>query len=262
MKKYLILLLAAVLLLAAGCELRNRQPSANFIPATHAPETTHGAGESKATEAETEPSVERTLTRHSVRTVVSETGSYTDHFGTQQSYEFTLPFVDFPSEDVAACNDEIESVYNKAIKEQKKLIEAQEPLDVYYVTYSCYYTGEMVSLNLYMVHTDGTMDRSVYCFRDDGTMATNAEILAASWVDETEFMSRVYDYLQQKYVELNEADSHNVTYSKYYDMTVQQADDLEGLSIYADEDYNIHVLANMYTADGGVSQIEFKVDMK
>ncbi len=262
MKKLIILLLAAALLVTAGCNLRNRQPSSDFIPVTHAPETTHGAGETKATEETAEPTVERQLTRHSVRTIVSESGSYADIYGRQWDYEYHLPFVDFPSVEASECNSELENIYNKEIRAQMKLVNAGEPLEVVTVDYACYYTGEMVSLNVAMLRSDNTYQRSVYCFRSDGTMATNAEILEATYVEQTEFLSRVYDYLQKKYVELNENDSHNVTYSKYYDLTVQQADDLEGLSIYADEDYNVHVLANMYTADGGVSQIEFKVNMR
>lgn len=261
MKKYMLLLLAAALLVTAGCSLRNRQPSSNFIPATHAPETTHAAGP-KVTEESTEPTVERQLTRHSVRTVVSETGSYTDHYGRQWDYQFYLPFVDFPSLEASDCNAELERIYNKEIKEQLKLVDAGEPLQVVTVDYACYYVGEMVSLNVAMLRSDNTFQRSVYCFRSDGTMATNAEILEATYVDQTELLSAVYDYLQSKYVEVNAGSTHVVTYSKYYDMTVRQADDLEALSIYADEDYNIHVLANMYAADGGVTQIEFRVKLK
>lgn len=262
MKKMMIFLLALLMLAAMGCNLRNRQPSENFIPATHAPETTHEAGATNATEETVESTAERQLTRHSVRTVVSETGSYTDIYGRQWSYEFHLPFVDYPSIEASDCNAELERIYNKEIKEQLKLVDALEPMSVPYIDYECYYTGELVSMNVLMMRSDGSTQRSVYCFRSDGTMATNAEILKAVWVEETDFLAKVYDILVTKYVELNANDSHNVTYSKYYDLTVQQADDLEALSIYADEEDNLHVLAKMYDANGGVTEIEFRVKMK
>lgn len=262
MKKLMILLLAVALLVTAGCNLRNRRPSSEFVPATHAAETQHASDATDATEDTTPPSSERQLTRHSVRTVVSESGTYTDIYGRNWSYEYRLPFVDFPTSEVSDCNDEIEKTYNKVIKEQLKLVEAQEPLEATMIDYACYYTGELVTLHVAIQRSDGTVQRSVYCFRSDGTMATNAEILSAVWVDEADFLEKVYDRLLKEYEELNKNDTYNVTYSKYYDKTVQQADDLEALSIYADEEDNLYVLAKMYTADGAESEIEFRVNMK
>lgn len=262
MKKLITILLAALLLLTAGCDLRNRRPSKDFIVEYRTTDVTVPSGVTPdVTEETAAPSSERLLTRHSIRTVLSENGSYTDLYGRQLSYEFTLPYVDYPSIEASRCNAEIESIYNKAIKAQKELIEAQELLSTYYISYNCYYTGELVSLNVIMANADASVKRSVYCFRSDGTFATNAELLDAVWADQVEFLSKVYEYLETQYVALNTGETQNVTYSKYYDKTVQQADDLEALCIYADEEDNLHVLANMYTADGGVSEIEFPIYM-
>lgn len=263
MKKLIPVLLAVLLLAATGCDLRNRQPSSDFIPATHATDTTYESGTPRPTEEKTEPpTAERQLTRHSIRTVVSENGSYTDVYGRSWDYDYLLPFVDYPSIEASRCNDEIEKDYNKVIKEQLKLVDTQEPLTAMKIDYACYYTGELVTLHVAMQLADGTIQHSVYCFRSDGTFSTNAEILEAVWVDEADFLSAVYDYLVTEYVKLNADKKNEVTYSQYYDKTVQQADDLESLSIYADEEDNMHVLADMYAADGGVTQIEFEVKIR
>lgn len=258
MKKQIFIYIILAVLLFSGCELRNRMSSSNFIPETHAPRPTE-TEQAAATEAETQDNSTKELTRHSVRTVAYETATYTDIYGKEWTYEFRLPFVDYPSLEASDTNIEIDRIYRRSIDEQIKLAELEQPVTAPLIDYECYYTGTLITLNVWMEQTSGVVERSVYCFRSDGTMATPTEILEAVWIDTEEFAQKLYEELEERYIEENADSVDYVTYNMYLEKTLMQTEDIDQLTLYANAEDKVTVFALLYDAHGGLTQIELNV---
>lgn len=256
MKKRILIFPLLLILLLSGCDLRNRRPSSDFIPATNAPRTTSS---DNATEpVETEPEVKE-LTRHSVRTVVSETASYTDIYGREWTYEYRIPFVDFPTTEASTCNIEIDSLYRRAISAQLTLAETGQPLTVPKIDYECYYTGELITLNVWKELTSGEIERSVYCFRSTGTMATSSEILEAVWIDPDEFLLKLQELVEARYVKDNAGNEEQVGYPRYLEKSLELVENVDKVTLYADVEDHVFALVKMYDAFGSMTQVEFEV---
>lgn len=249
----------AVALLLSGCYLRNRRPSSEFVPATNAPRTT-----STVEAAETEPhsatNAVRELTRHSIRTIVSENASFMDIYGKDWSYEFRLPFVDFPTTEASDSNIEIDRIFRQAIDEQLKKANLGQPLTVPKIDYECYYTGTLITLNVWKEKTNSEIERAVYCFRSDGTLATTTEILEATWNDPDEFLEKVRAQLKERYIAENAEDIDYVTYNTYLEKTLKGIDRVDDISVYADFDDRITAQVLIYTARGVASHIELPIN--
>lgn len=259
MKKRGILIAALLVLLLTGCDLRNRQPSRDFIPSTHATKASAQTEQKPEPEPTQDKQSAKEFSRHSVRTVLSEIMTFTDIYGKDWTYEFRLPFVDFPSTEASDSNIEIDAVYRRAVDAQIKLSELGQPLTVLKIDYECYYTGALVTLNVWMEKTNGTQERSVYCFRPNGTKASNAEILESVWMDEEEFLTTLREKLEERYKRDNAAQQDSVTYETYLTKTLDASDAVEKLTLYADEEDKIIVRAPLYDALGGVTQIELRI---
>lgn len=257
MKKRLIILAVILVLLLSGCDLRNRRPSSDFIPATNAPRPTSPKQETEATEPEQEI---KELTRHSVRTVLSESETYVDIYGNEWTYSFRLPFVDFPTREASQCNNEIDRLFRREISGQKTLAETGQPLTIPTIEYACYYTGTLITVNVWKEETTGDITRSVYCFRPSGTMATSGEILDAVWMDPDEFMIKLQELVEKRYKKDNKGSEDEVTYERYYERTMEMIEDVEDVTLYADEEDKVYALVKIYDAFGGLSQIELKVE--
>ena len=257
--KRIILVLAAALLLLSGCDLRNRRPSADFIPKDPVPVTTAATEAPSETEFLPVETKAKELTRHTVRTIATDQNTYTDIYGTQWSYETRIPFVDYPTTPVSDSNAEIDRIFARANKQQQDCVMSQQPLTVLKIDYECYYTGELVTLNVWMDKADGTTERSVYCFRSNGTMASTTEILKAVWIDPDDFMEKLRELAEQEYIEANVANTDSVTYDKYLTKTVELLGDVDSVSVYADAEDRVTALVTIYDAFGGSTTAEIPV---
>lgn len=258
MKKILPVFLLLVILLTAGCDLRNRRPSSDFIPPTHEtdPRPTVSPTEASITPIETS---ERKLTRHSVHSVSNTHDIYTDIYGKEWSYEFKLPFVDYPTMDASNCNREIENHFLRIIKEQQKLASELQPLSYSKIDYLCYTTGDLITVNVWAESTEGETDRAVYCFRDDGSFATPTEILDALWIDEDAFYEALVEKLTATYEAHNIGMEEEAGYQTNLDNTLKQAEDLNNLQMYASEDDRLYVLVNVYDTHRVATNMELEI---
>lgn len=258
MKKRIFAALLILVLLLCGCDLRNRRPSSDFVPATHEtdPRPTYISTEATVSQLDI---MEKTFTRHCVHSVSNTHGEYVDIYGKTWTYEFKLPFVDFATGEASACNREIEKRFLTIIKDQQKLEAALEPLTVTSVDFLCYTTGGLVTVNVWAENVDGTTDRSVYCFRNNGTFATPTEIMAALWIDEEEFRTALTERLTKEYIEKNESMLDNSQYTTYLDQTLEQAEDLDSLKLYASEDDRIYVSVKILSPDRSYEDMEFEI---
>lgn len=259
MKKHILLFISILLLLCSGCQMRNRRPSSDYVPSTHAPRTTAQAESTQPTKAVEEPQ-EKELTRHSVRTVVQEEDSFIDIYGKSWTYDYRLPFVDYPTTEVSGCNNEIDKLYRRIIKDQKALADSNQPLSVPTIDYECYYTGDLVTVNVWAEKIDGTVDRSVYCFRADGTMAAGSEILKAVWMDEETFLAKLRELLEARYIRDNAGKEDVVTYDTNLEKTLEPITAADDISLYADSEDRVFALVALYDAHGGKTQIELEVE--
>lgn len=259
MKKHIILSIAILLLLCSGCQMRNRKPSSDFIPSTHAPRSTDFTDDTQPA-APTEESVVKELTRHSVRTIVQDDDSFVDIYGKSWTYDFRLPFVDYPTTEASVCNNEIDKIYRRIIREQENLADMNQPLTVPTINYECYYTGALISLNVWAEHIDGTEEHSVYCFRADGTLAAGSEILKAVWMDEEAFLARLRELLEERYTKDNAADADVVTYDTNLEKTLKPITAADDIRIFADSEDKVFALVTLFDARGGNTLIELEVD--
>lgn len=257
--KRIILVLAAALLLLTGCDLRNRRPSSEFIPKNPTPVTTAATEAPTETESAPVETRQKELTRHTVRTISTDQNTYVDIYGTQWSYETHIPFVDYPTKAVSDCNSEIDRIYARANKDQQECAESQQPLTILAIDYECYYTGELVTLNVWMDKSDGTTERSVYCFRSNGTMASTTEILTSVWMDPDAFLAKLRELAAKAYARYNSAEADSVTYDKYLEKTLEEIEEIDLISVYADAEDRITAMITLYDVHGGSEVIELPV---
>lgn len=258
MKKRLIVLAVLLVVLLSGCDLRNRKPSEDFIPASHAIRTA-------APHEETEEPVEtvndvKELTRHSIRTVFTESQTFRDIYGNDWTYDYRLPFVDFPTMEASRCNNEVDRLYRRQISSQKTLAETGQPLTVPKIDYECYYTGALITLNVWEETTEGEVNRTVYCFRSTGTMATATEILEAVWIEPEDFLDELQSMVKKQYKKENKDYEDDVSYQRYLDATLAMIENVDDVTLYADAEDNVFALVKMFDAKGVATQIEFEVD--
>lgn len=258
MKKHIILSVLFLLLLCSGCQLKNRQPSSDFVPSTHATREAPEETETQPSDATAEPAA-KVLTQHSIRMIASEEDSYVDIYGNTWKYTFRIPFVDYPTREVSDCNNEIDKHFRQIMDAQKKLVTSGQPLKTSRIDYECYYTGNLITLNIHTENTDNTLERTVYCFRSDGTMAVGSEILKAVWMDEEDFLAKLRELLEARYIKENAADIEVVTYDTNLQKTLDQVTTADEITLYADAEDKIFVLIPLYDARGGSSQIELEV---
>jgi hypothetical protein len=174
MKRAILLLL--ILLFLAGCDLRNRQSSEDFIPTG-----TYRADEPAASRAEGgdpyqmgESSV--------VKTVLSYAGE--QPLGDRiLSYSFQLPMIDLGGAQAMGCNQEIEDRFGTLIRQSMEAMERFEQPALVNVRYSSYVCGQILTLRVDSRDPEGNESSAFYTVNaETGEAVSVSELFAAAGV--------------------------------------------------------------------------------
>ena len=247
--KRLCMILLPLLLLFAACDLRNRQPSENFIPAEPRPQTQP----TQIDPTETELPVPTGI--GGITTVFEEKGTYTDAEGTAWSYVYRLPFVDLASRDAATCNQEIDRDFRTVIAAQFAKMDRLEPLTVSTVDYDKWENGEILTLVLRQVDAEGGETRTYYSLLSNGDLARREDLLL-----QAELVPETFDRVLEEQVTAwytSQYEDAELGYTAWLQRTVN---DLNQVRMHLDKEGRLEVLFLNHAPDGSVDWQELIIE--
>lgn len=257
MKKRLALLLAAVLLLSAGCtvivpaaptaaqpaDTTSAAPGTTAAPtapvttrpvATEPVSTAPAATQSVATEpvttqpVTTQPAPEPVDPWTLIGEASFEQGSYTDGIGNTYSYSFDLPCINADTEGARAINEDIQEFFGGEVETAKSYMEDGTSL----VVYSIGFYGEVWEDILTLVictHNDFAQDYyGIYCYESStGRWLTTRDVLARKGVSEEDFLDacrmQFRQFFEEEYADIPE---ESRTQYGYYEALERVDDEL------------------------------------
>ena len=171
MRRVLPLLL--LLLLLAGCELRNRQSSEDFLPTgvqSPAPAWSQSPVGTETPEPR-EWSVVKTILAYDGAIPLSRPIAY---------YSYQLPMIDLQGAQASGCNQEIESRFGLLIRQSLEAMERKETPVLQYLSYSSYSQAGILTLHIHRVDTDGAISDAYYTMDEKSGEAVSVETLFAA----------------------------------------------------------------------------------
>lgn len=253
MKRTICFLLTALLLAAllSGCDLRNRQPSSDFIPQTEPTEPTQTTEptEPQAPTEETESASKETA----VRETLSETGTYTDRYGTTYHYDFHIPYIDSETAFAQGCNREISERFEQQVKAQLTAMETGEALSVVSVDYLTKLRGSILTLYITVRDVENERTTAVYTVdQKTGEQVAGIEIIKYVGLDEETFLplaqQAVSDAFEQTYGESEQTDA--ARYNTAKDRTMAEENISAEMPMYIDQSDRLVILATVYDLAG------------
>ena len=227
------LALLSVLLLLAGCDLRNRQSSENFIPAG----TAAAPRETVAPAADPTENQPVTVPGQTVKTVWSVRGTYKNTYP-PIDYSYELPFIDLGGSYAAGCNREIDNRFGIPARESVQKMERFEAPDVKTIRFWTYTKGEVLTLWVERTDPDGAVSHGVYSvLEQNGEKPTAADFCSAAGIAEEELLPRLKAIVEQKVAEKCGAqwDPDDVACRTVLTRTLMQLTDPNALRLYLDQ---------------------------
>ena len=240
-----LLILGLVLCLLCGCDLRNRRPSSEFIPATQPTEST------APPETESVPPTETAPVKKELRVldVYSKNGTYIDGDGRTIRYSYLVPMVDSDSDFAAACNTEIDKLYRAPADEQLALMDARKPLTVDRIDYETHLIDNVLTLYVTLHGVDAADDSySVYSFdKRTGKEADHKTLLKlGGFEDEESFLVQAAQAIQARF-EKDYADQQDeLGYDDALDRTLREDNYGVEMPMHLDKEGRLVIAATLY----------------
>ena len=177
-----------------------------------------------------------------------------------------VPYINIDSPDVKRINDEIEDYYKPRID--------GDPMEFGYphnVKYYSYINDNILSLVIEVITDNGINEYKVYNLDIyDGTVVTNTDILKLKKLTESEFLTKLKELYQNKFISLYGSkeewaeksmapwqDKNNINYSQIYEeyeLQLKNTIDPRNYSIdtpiYLNENGKISIVANIFSMAG------------
>lgn len=161
MKRLIPVLL--VLLLLCGCDLRNRQDSANFIPTGTDPAAEQAPTESTQLPPADTEQVLPGLGGGLIKEIYKASGQWPqDH--PELGYFYRIPFIDLQGPYVDGCNREIDQRFRKAARDAMEAMDRYETPEVVSIDYTVGFFGTVVSLEITQTDAAGRPAFAIYNF--------------------------------------------------------------------------------------------------
>lgn len=249
MKNWRIMLpILALMLLLGGCNLQNRRPSSDFVPATEATEATRPP-ETEPTEPTREAVTETASPEVAVRETVNLSGSYMDRYGKKYEYSFHVPYIDSESGYAQGCNREIDTTFGRPVEAARKAMEEQSPLEIRSVDYTTRLRSGMLTVYVTMYDTENEKIRAVYTLdQKTGEAVESARMIAWAELSEEEFLSDAEAAIGAAHMALYNPDgtADPVKYEAARGKTLAEGVVSAQMPLYIDEDDRLVLLVEMY----------------
>lgn len=251
MKRLLPLL--ALILLLAGCDLRNRRPSSDFVPSSP-PGGQQSVSTAHHTEANpTAPGPAPVSSGEAVRTVLSESGVFDRDF----SYSYQVPFLDLPDGYAMGCNREISERFDAPANEALEAMQNGMTPELSSVSFTWDVRGSVLTLRVRKTSVDPPAEeQGVYCVNAaTGAKPTLAEFCEAAGVPAESFSAALQEAARARLRELagakyKETDSE---YTTALTLTLSRLADPAALPMTLTEDGRLSVIVTVSTPAGGSS---------
>ncbi len=247
----------ALLVLLAGCDLKNRESSAHFIPSGPRPTQ---AAETQATQTPAPPQVTALPSQAggAVKTVLDQSGTYA-YADQTLAYRYRLPYIDLPGAWAMACNREIDDRFLTPAQTALADMEAYQPVDLQTVDYTADVQGPILTLRLYSRTAGGGTASAVYSvLLADGTKVPGQTFLDQAGLSREELTRRAMAAAEQWYAAAygSMEQQSPVNYRDNLDRTLDPSAFTEELPMYLTEDGRLTVIATVYDLSGAPRAVE------
>ena len=185
MRRLLPLLLALLLptLLVMGCDLRNRQDSADLIP-TGPYQTVNPNGSGYAgTPAVSGNTPIFPSEQSAVKTVLSYSGQI-PLTRPPRTYSYQLPLIDLPGAHAAGCNQDIEDFFGTLIRQSLEAMERSEEPLLERLSYTSYTIEGILTLRVDRRDSDGSDSQAWYTVdAETGGEVSVSRLFAAAGIE-------------------------------------------------------------------------------
>ena len=248
--------LLAVLLLLAGCSLRNRRPSEDFVPGV--PQTDPPAAQSEDASGEPAPATAPAIARSAVRTVLQESGTVPGSDGFEYRYE--IPVLDLPDAYAAGCNREINERFEAPARDALEAIAEGRIPEIRSVTYAWDVRDTVLTLRLTRIDAATGADyRGIYSVNaETGAKVTLAEFCRAAGIAEDAFGVLLRQDVEKKFRELvrDRYSEDQTEYTTALTLTLSWIAEPASLPMYLTEDGKLSVTVSISDPGGGISTEE------
>lgn len=247
--------LLALLLLLAGCDLRNRRPSEAFISDAPAP-----SAQARTAAPANPPAQTGFLSGDwdgAVKTVLDEQGTFP---GVKEiAYSYRIPFLDLADAYAMGCNQEITNRFEADAQESLAQMERGKQPVVQQVDFTSDLHGTVLSLRLHRLDVDGEETWGTYCV--DSTTGAKPSLTAfceAAGVPEAELPQRLRDAADELTRESagDRYDADDPEYTTALTLTLSGLAEPAALPMHLRADGSLCFVITLYHPGGGASAEE------
>ena len=256
MKRLMLVLLA--LLLLSGCDLRNRQDSANYIP-TGTDQSEPGTESAQAPPEETLPSLP-SVGGGVIKEIYKTSGTFYSG-GSELSYSYRIPFIDLQGSYVDGCNYEIDRRFRQAARDAEAAMERYETPEVLSIDYTAGFFGDVVSLEITQIDAEGRSSFAVYNFDKQ----TGAGVERQQLLDAGGFTAEQMDELLRQAAEEefrrqfgSQEELSPVAFSDALERTLEL--DPASVTLFLTSDGQIRAMIPLYNLAGGQFLVPLTID--
>lgn len=254
--RYLLPALGLCLLLA-GCDLRNRQSSENFVPGqtglpaqTEAPVTDSVGGESPVQTG-----------NNPVKTALSAKGE-ADFVYPALAWSYELPWIDLPDRYAMECSQEIDLRFGAPIREAMADLEQYKLPVVQKVAYQAYSVKGILTLRIERTNTDGTSARAIYSVMEQtGARVTTSDFCEAAGIPQKELLSRLNQAVEEKLLELCQGrwTREDTPFRTALTLTLSRLAEVDRLNLYLSPEGRLIAVVEVFDPAGGSTTEEIPI---
>lgn len=256
MKKALPWLLALLLLLA-GCELRNRRPSSDFVP-SGTPAAAPGAAANGAPQGSGTVPAPSASAGDAVKTVFrAEAETLPVYGGVLCHYE--VPFLDLPGVYAAGCNQEINERFETPARASLEAVQANRAPVITTVDYTWDVRGGVLTLRLHRRDLDGSEQWGIYSVdAETGEKVPVAVFCEAAGIPADGLHAALQAAVEERFRTIvgGKYAEQALPYTTALTQTLSSLADLSALSMHLTEDGRLSIAVPTVDPDGGRSTEE------
>ncbi len=255
MKRIRVLLLILLCLLPAGCSLRNRTDSAQFIP--EHPETRQTETELQTTAAP-ETGAEYVDPAGRVKVLLNESGTFR-YDAEPISYSYQIPMFDLPGAHAADCNQEIDARFGTPARDSLDTMKTYHAPEVETVAFQSYEFGGILTVQVDRKDVDGSVYQGVYSVNaETGDLPTVEEFLRAAGLEDRRLWELLSDAVQNHFTRnySEAAASADNRYTSALTRTLTEANETDASRLHLTPDGGLSALVLISVPAGGSEWIE------
>ena len=227
----------------------DEEDSDSFLPAVEEPEFVPGPLRFNPALAQVE--IENAggfLEEAPVSDGYEESGSYTDSFGTEYSYDYELPYLQINTENALGINQAILDRFHEDIEQALASIENEGGTDLMNIGWEAGVYGGLVCIRVFETYNYGFTDYEIYyydAFEDE--ILKQDQVLEQLGISKDRFMSAtrsaVQLYMEEENASLSAQEKEDYGYYQAFDWTLSDKNMCyENIRVFIDEDGDIGVI--------------------